>query len=128
MAVLSTRGQCHHLALLRETATDLAGGIRSVPEAEFAQLIRRAGLPEPQRQIICRRPDGRYYLDADWPHRQVSAEVEGSHHRRAAQLERDWDRHNEITISGRRVFHFTSYAVRHHPDRVVAVLARALVA
>ena len=126
--VLTTRGQCRYLGLLRETVLDLAGGIRSIPEREFSMLVRRAGLPTPTRQAVVRGPDGRIYLDAEWPEWGVSAEVHGVHHGLVRQLESDWLRHNELTVGGRQVLHFTSYAVRHRPETVLRVLARALAA
>jgi very-short-patch-repair endonuclease len=126
-SVLERRGQCHHLALLRRTVDDLEGGIRSIPEHRFTLLVRRAGLPEPQRQAVVRGPTGRYYLDADWPEFALSAEVHGIHHAEVRQLERDWQRHNDLTVEGgRRVLHFTSHEVRTRPDAVAAVIARAM--
>ena len=124
--VLTTRGQCRYLGVLRETVLDLSGGIRSVPEHEFSLLVRRACLPAPARQTVVRGLDGRYYLDAEWPEWRVSAEVHGAHHGLIRQLDADWVRHNELTVGGRRVLHFTSFAVRWTPDAVASVLARAL--
>lgn len=123
--VLPTRGQCHHLAVLQETVLDLEGGIRSVPEREFARLVRLAGLPEPQRQALVAGPDGRYYLDADWPDVGLSAEVHGRHHREADVQERDWNRHNVLTVAGRSVLYFSSYAVRRNQASVISTLSQA---
>jgi hypothetical protein len=122
---LARRGQCHHLAVLTETIGDLGGGVRSLPEKRFGELVRRAGLPPPRRQAPVRTPDGRYYLDAEWPQIGLAAEVHGVHHAHVDQLESDWVRHNELTLRGRRVLHFTSFAVRHRGDAVVATLQRA---
>jgi hypothetical protein len=100
----------------RTRPADPDGGIRSLPEQDFATLVRRAGLPAPQRQALVRDGAGRYYLDADWPERGLSAEVHGIHHARMSQLERDWDRHNALTVrAGRRILHFTSHQVRTDP-------------
>jgi very-short-patch-repair endonuclease len=125
-AVLATRGQCRHLGLLQETLIDLEGGIRSLPERQFTRLLERAGLPRPARQVPVRGPGGRYYLDADWPWAGVAAEVHGTHHGLVRQLDADWRRHNALTVGGRRVLHFSSFAVRRAPEQVAAVLAAAL--
>ena len=67
-------------ALLIETLTDIAGGGHSLPEVAFSRLVRCAGLPPPTRQAILRRPDGRYYLDAEWRPQRVAAEIDGLAH------------------------------------------------
>jgi len=124
---LRRRGRCRHLGLLLDTVDDLDGGVRSLPERQFAALVRRAGLPEPARQVAVRAADGRYHLDADWPRFGLSAEVHGIHHALAAQLEQDWRRHNDLTLrDGRRVLHFTSHQVRTNPEAVAAALAAAM--
>jgi very-short-patch-repair endonuclease len=123
---LPSRGPCRRHGLIAETLVDAAGGIHSVPEREFSSLIRRRGLATPGRQRVLRRADGRYYLDADWETYSVAAEVHGSHHRIGLQWDDDLDRHNDITADGRRVLHFSSYAVRHRADRVGDLLAQAL--
>lgn len=124
-AVLAHRGQCRYLGVLRETATDLAGGARSLPEREFARLVLTAGLPTPARQAVVRGRNGRYYLDCDWPQLRLAAEVHGIQHLLMQQQESDWVRHNELTIGGRAVLHFTSFDVRHRGDHVIAVLRSA---
>jgi hypothetical protein len=121
---LDRRGQRRRLGVLRETLDDLDGGVRSRPEREFGGIVRRFGLPSPDRQAVAVGVDGRYYLDADWPARGVSAEVHGVHHARVRQLERDRRRHNAITVQqGRRVLHFSSNEIRHEPDAVAAALS-----
>jgi hypothetical protein len=124
-AVLERRGQCRHLGVLRETVLDVEGGVRSIPELRFSRLVREAGLPPASRQAVVRGPAGRYYLDAEWPELLLAAEVHGVHHGAAAQQESDWRRHNELTLTGRHVLHFTSFAVRHRPEEVREVLTRA---
>jgi very-short-patch-repair endonuclease len=125
-AALHTRGQCRHLGLLRETVTDLEGGLRSIPEAEFARLLLKRGLPLPEHQHFLQRPDGRFYLDAAWPTRLLGVEVEGSHHRLADQREHDWVRHNRATVAGWRLLHISAYEIRHEPETVAGLLREAL--
>ncbi|MPY96585.1 MAG: hypothetical protein GEU97_01035 [Actinophytocola sp.] len=123
---LARRGQCRHRSLITETIDDAEGGIQSLPEREFAQILRRCGLPQPTRQCVVRRPDGRYYLDADWEDYDLSAEVHGLPHLEVRNWDADLDRHNELTIDGRRLVQFASYAVRHSPDRVGDQVERGL--
>lgn len=124
---LPRRGPCRHHLLLVESIDDAEGGIASVPEREFSDLVRHAGLPEPSRQAIRRRPGGRFYLDVDWECYRYSAEVEGAHHFSVETRERDLDRLNELVISGDRVLQFSSFAVRRRGEVVIDVLGRALV-
>ncbi len=124
--MLARRGQCSHLAVMLETVADLDGGPGSIPEREFARLLRRAGLPQPTRQSVALRPAGRAYLDARWESTDVAAEVDGAHHALAEQRDADWGRHNDLTATGLRVLHFTSFAVRHRPNSVAEVVRRAL--
>lgn len=56
---------CHH-GIIRESAMDAAGGTQSLPEGDFLRLCTSNGAPPPSRQVMCRRPDGRYFLDVAW--------------------------------------------------------------
>lgn len=123
---LARRGQCRYRPLISETIDDAEGGVQSVPEREFARILRRRGLPSPTRQRVVRRPDGRYYLDADWEDHDLSAEIHGIPHLEVRNWDADLDRHNELTIDGRRLVQFASYAVRHSPDRVGDQVERGL--
>lgn len=123
---LARRGQCRHRSLISETIDDAEGGIQSLPERAFDRILRQRGLPSPTRQRVVRRPDGRYYLDADWEDYDLSAEIHGLPHLEVRNWDADLDRHNELTIDGRRLVQFTSYAVRHSPDRVGDQVERGL--
>jgi hypothetical protein len=78
---------------LVDTAAELVGGVRSLGELDVAVAMRSRGLPEPQRQAIRKRPNGKEYLDADFPEYDVSLEVDGAQHdepwAKAADLVRD---------------------------------------
>lgn len=123
---LTRRGPCAHHALMEETIADADGGIHSLPEKEFELILRRRGLPQPTRQRIVRRPDGRYYLDADWDQFDLSAEIHGIPHLEVRHWDADLDRYNELTLDGRRLLQFASYAVRHLPARVGDQVERGL--
>jgi hypothetical protein len=120
------RGRFKRSALVRETIYDLAGGCHSLPEIEFARIIRRGRLPEPTRQRVVERPDGRRYLDTDWDEFGVSAEVHGVPHIRVELWDSDLDRISDLTADGRRVLQFTSYAIRRRSEIVLERLTRAL--
>ena len=122
LRALIDRPKCAKRRFIAETIDDISGGIHSMPEREFADLATRAGLPRPARQAVVQGPDGRYYLDCEWAGVGLAVEVHGIHHREIVQLSADWNRHNELTITGRVVLHFTSYMIRHHPDAVIRQL------
>ncbi|WP_166355399.1 hypothetical protein [Phytoactinopolyspora limicola] len=125
---LPGRGPCARHALIAETLDDAQGGIQSVPEWRFAAIIRTYALPEPSRQLVRQRPDGRSYLDAGWDEYALYAEVDGMGHLEARRWEADIDRANEIVISSGVLLRFTSYAVRHRAEAVASTLIRALMA
>lgn len=125
---LSRRGPCLRHALIAETIDDADGGIASVPEHEFAVIVRTFGLPEPTRQRILERPDGRCYLDADWAEFHLAVEVDGRGHLDVDAWDADLDRANDIVIDGRTLLRFTSFAIRRRPESVGTTLVRAFVA
>lgn len=127
-AALPGRAHCLRRSLIDESIGDAKGGVASVPEHEFTSITDMFGIPRPTRQQVLQRPDGRYYLDADWEEFRMSAEVDGRPHMSVLQWDADLDRANEIAIDDRTIFRFTSYAIRHKAMRVGNVLARALTA
>jgi very-short-patch-repair endonuclease len=114
--------------LLRVTVDDVEGGAHSLPELRFTTLVRGSDLPPPSRQVVRRRPDGRYYLDVAWDDYAVVAEIDGSHHRNAGQWEADALRHDELVIGGDRVLRLPSSWIRDRPALVLDLLRRALLA
>jgi very-short-patch-repair endonuclease len=123
---LRRRGPCRHRELICQSIDDAEGGIASVPEHDFEQVRRMFGLPEPQRQAVVVRSDGRYYLDADWQPFRVSAEVHGTQHMEIRTWDTDLDRQAILAAQGRRVLQFSSYAVRHRKQQVGTLLVAAL--
>ncbi|MGZ4593590.1 MAG: DUF559 domain-containing protein [Actinomycetes bacterium] len=122
---LTRRGPCRHHALLVETFADIVGGIQSVPEKEFDGIVVVCKLPPPSRQAIRRRPDGRYYLDAYWEQFGFGVEVDGAQHRLVSHWDADLDRASEIVAGGVRLLRFSSFSVRHRPQRVGDLLLMA---
>jgi very-short-patch-repair endonuclease len=126
-AVLRRLSPVRQEVLLHVTLDDVEGGAHSLPELRFTTLVRGSGLPQPSRQVIRRREGGRYFLDVGWDDYDVVAEIDGSHHRDAAQWEADVLRHDELVIGGDRVIRLLSWWIREKPDLVLDLLRRALV-
>jgi hypothetical protein len=113
--------------LITAVVDDLAQGAESLGELDFAGLCRRAGLPEPTRQRVVRRPGGRYYLDVDFTKWRVAVEIDGAAHRDAQTWVDDAWRQNDVVISGRVVLRFPQVTIRVDPDRVMAQTRAALI-
>jgi len=112
--------------LIREALVDAEGGIQSVPEHDFDRLIKKAALPAPNRQRKLRRPNGTYYLDADYERYGLSVEIDGAPHTDVLAGETDAEREHQLVISGRRVLRFSAWLVRHRPEYVAGILDEAL--
>lgn len=123
---LTRRGPCRHRALIVESILDAAGGIQSLPERDFELIRRERRLPEPSRQSVRQRNDGRYYLDVEWRRYDAACEIHGIPHLAVQQWESDLARANEISLAGPRLLVFSSYAVRHEQPRVGDQLDRLL--
>lgn len=125
---LERRGSCRRRALIVESILDAHGGIQSLPERDFREICRRLQLPPPSHQTPVKGPDGRYYLDAEWPEFNIAVEVHGIPHLRIRNWDGDLDRGNEIVIQDKRLLVFSSYMIRHRQDRVGDQLVRMLTA
>lgn len=97
-----------------------------MPELDYIQGLRRAGLPDPVRQQVVRRKDGRYYLDADFADLVVTVEINGAQHLELRAKERDDLRRTRLAIGGRLVVDIASYTVRHDNELAVLFTAEAL--
>jgi very-short-patch-repair endonuclease len=79
--------------LLLRLVAEAAGGVHSLGELDVAGDLRRRGLPEPDRQVVRRRPSGTEYLDCEFVAYDVVLEVDGAGHvqpeQRLADLLRD---------------------------------------
>ncbi len=121
-------GPRRHSALLRQAIAEVEEGIRSVAEAEFADLLRRARLPLPlfNARILA----GRTLVaeaDAWWPDAGVVAEVDSREwHLSPADWERTLRRHAAMTAHGILVLHFTPNTIRREPGRVAAEIRAAI--
>lgn len=91
---------------IRLVLDDVQLGAHARTELDFLALLRRYGLPLPDRLQFKVRADGVRYLDAWWEAQRVVAEIDGVHH----MLVRAWD---DDTLRANAV------AVAHLDDRVV---------
>jgi hypothetical protein len=115
-----------HRRILMEALADIAGGSHSLPEVQLRRLIKRAGLPLPDRQSTRYENGRRRYLDNFWDSPPVILEVDGALH---LSVDTWWDdmwRDAELTLTGHRVFRVPALAVRLHEDRIESLLRRAL--
>lgn len=127
-AVLDRLDPVRQSVLLQLTLADVEGGSQSLPELQFLDVLRRAGLPLPLRQVVRVRPDGRHYLDASWLDLGLVVEVYGSHHRDAGSWESDVLRQDELVLGGLTVVRVLSWWVRDRPALVVDLVRPALLA
>lgn len=102
-------------ARLRRILAEVTGGIRSIAEADFLQLIRRARLPVP---VL----NPRLYAG-------VAGEVDSREwHFAPGDWERTLARHARMSSYGIIVMHFTPAQIRREPKAVAGMLGAALAA
>jgi hypothetical protein len=130
MLVIELReGPVRDSAMLRQVLAEAAGGIRSVVEAEFKDLIERAGLPLPMFNPWLLAADGTFIAspDAWWPDAGVAAEVDSRQwHLRPDDWEKTMARHAAMSRHGILVLHFTPSQIRSDPTTVIAAITDAL--
>lgn len=112
--------------LLRAVLGDVADGVRSLNELDFAAMCRRRGLPEPDRQVVVDHPGGRSYLDVRWRRWRVVVEIDGIGHLQPDRWIDDSVRHNEIALGGEIVLRVPSLGLRLDPQRHLDIVERAL--
>jgi very-short-patch-repair endonuclease len=120
-AELAAAGRVRHRAVLREALGLSLAGADSVREVDIVRLIRRAGLPDPARQvrILGRRHDlAMLLLDG----RTLVIEVDGPSHDSPEARWADAAHDADLAAAGVVVLRIPAYAIRHHPDEVVARL------
>jgi very-short-patch-repair endonuclease len=98
-------------------------------ETRFVQLVRRAGLPQPDRQFpVSSRGEVIAYVDLAWPALEFFAELDGvAFHDREQALLYDRHRQNQIvTILGWRPLRYTWDDVVKRPSTTTRELRSAL--
>jgi very-short-patch-repair endonuclease len=90
-------------------------------ERRFLRLVKRAGMPTPQTQVVIQGMRVDFY----WPDLQLVIETDGlTYHRTPAQQAADRKRDQGLTAAGLRCVRFPNAQVREEPDGVVALLIR----
>ena len=103
--------------LLLVVARDNVDGAQALGELDFARMCRQRGLPEPSRQVVCRGPKGRVYLDVRWKQFRVVVEIDGVHHDAPESSIGDALRQNAITIGRDAVLRIPVLGLRTVPEQ-----------
>lgn len=127
-AALDSVARHRRRRFLRAVLADIADGVQSMGELDFARLCRSAGLPGPDRQVVRRGPRGRVYLDAYWDEWNVVVEIEGIHHEWESNQVGDTLRQNDLTLTAAAVLRIPVVGLRDQPgpylDQLCALLRR----
>lgn len=113
--------------LVHSVIIELSGGIRSLNELDVLRGCRERGLPEPDKQVLRRTPDGTYYLDLRWDRWSVVVEVDGIQHSWVQNAVADALRHNSIALSDDTVLRLPVLGLRLCPDAFFDQIETALV-
>jgi very-short-patch-repair endonuclease len=111
---------------IRSVVRDIALGVESLGELDFARLCRVRGLPEPSRQVLRRAPRGRMYLDVRWDRHALVVEVDGMQHREGLAVSIDNLSRNAVVLGGDRVLRIDLVGLRCHEDEFLAQVALGL--
>lgn len=127
--------QCprNHSAGLRTALADVMGGARSVAEAEAADRLVQARVPDFELNVPVLDAAGRqiYVVDMLWRELMVALEIDS---REFHFSEHDWQqtmaRHNALTAAGLTVLHYAPSVTRGRgwADEVAAILRNRAVA
>jgi hypothetical protein len=121
-------GPVQYSALLRSVLAEAADGVRSAPEAELRDLIKKAGLPMPLFNPRLYLPDGTFIAcpDAWWPDAGVAVEIDSKRwHLSPDDWERTMDRHDQLSQYSIVTLHFTPHKLRTDQGFVIAKLKNA---
>src|SRR4051794_24868280 len=114
---LAARGRngCGVLRTLLDARDPAMAAPQSELEMAMIRVLRRAGIPEPQRQHWLRRPGAPpVCIDLAWPEHRFGIEADSRvWHAGRKDVERNSAKHNTITILGWDVLRFTWLHVRH---------------
>jgi hypothetical protein len=114
--------------LFRSVLSEVSDGIRSPAEADFRDLIRNSGLPQPLFNPRLMH-NGRLLAvpDAWWPEAAVAVEIDSREWHLAPD---DWEqtmrRHDRLIAVGIRAIHVSPRQVRTEPARILQDIADAL--
>ena len=116
------------LRQLLDTAGITGSHHPSVLEAKMRRLIQRAGLPQPDCELVVGK-HGEYRLDFCWPELQLVIEVDGwLYHASTAAFTRNKTRKNRLTVAGYSIIEYTWVHVTKTPAAVVREIQDAYAA
>jgi very-short-patch-repair endonuclease len=114
-------------ALMLRTADEIELGATSTHEQCFTRMVRRAKLPEPTRQVLRKRGNGRAYLDVVWEEYGLHVEIDGLAHLEARRWADDLDRANELELAKRECrLRFAGFLLIERESRVLDQVKRGL--
>jgi very-short-patch-repair endonuclease len=106
---------------------EVGAGARSAGEAAFRELVRQAGLPEPELNVDVRTAGGRYCVDMLWRKYGVAVEIDGMEwHLNAEFWRRDLLRQNHLHAAGVVVLRFPVTRLTADPTGVIAEIRATL--
>ena len=120
----SVRGRTRR-AFVRGVVRDIAFGVESLGELDFALLCRQRGLPEPSRQVVRQGARGRIYLDVRWGCCNLVVEIDGAKHREGLNVTLDNLRQNALVLAGDRVLRINVIGLRLEADLFLDQVAAA---
>ena len=95
-------------------------------ERLVSDLVERAGLPQPQRQIKQDVRGTPVYIDLGWKERLIGVECDGLFdHATNLALPWDDDRQNDLQLQGWLILRFTWQALTETPDVVIGQIREA---
>lgn len=115
-------------AFLEVVVLDLLGGAQSLGELDLAAACRRRELPEPDRQVVRRGPNGHYYLDLIWIRYRLVVEVDGIHHTWAKSIVGDALRQNDLSLQDLTVLRVPLLGLRVSPEKFLDQIEDGLTA
>jgi hypothetical protein len=121
-------GPIQYSALLRSVLAEIADGVRSAPEADLRDLIKKASLPMPLFNPRLYLPTGAFIAcpDAWWPAAGVAVEIDSKlWHFSPDDWERTMDRHDQLSQYSIVTLHFTPHRLRNDQGFVIAALKNA---
>ncbi|MEO7447433.1 MAG: hypothetical protein ABI336_04090 [Humibacillus sp.] len=128
-ALLGATGRClgrRRRAFIKGVVSDVALGVQSLGELDFARLCRARGLPEPSRQVVCRGPRGRIYLEVRWHEYGLVVEVDGVQHRQGLAVSLDNVSRNAVALGGDRVLRIDLIGLRLMEEEFMSQVASGL--
>jgi hypothetical protein len=121
-------GPTRDSALLRKVLAEVCDGVRSAPEAELRDLVKKAGLPMPMFNPRLYLPNGTFLgsPDAWWPEAGLAIEIDSKRwHLSPEDWERTMDRHARFGEHAIVTLHFAPHKLRTERAFVITKMRNA---